>query len=496
MIDRGSETAGVHRTLACAIVLALCASPSWARAQSAPPVDAETIDAAGASVSMDDVSFDESASQEIDSSVLTPQIDALDGPGAEVDPTGVSVFETGEERASPLETLLEPFNFTLKHEIAIGINSPHETVNNRSSFRIEYEKYFLDDFYLRVDTKLNAFWGSDHRAKAENRDIFLENSSRDAFLQFSKGNTSVKVGRQVLIWGESDGGAITDVISPRNFSELFFISLEEARIGQFMATVDRFGPSGTWSLFYVPDAQFNEYPEPGTQYYIDPFQGTAEVRGGDVDRGEYGLRWKKTFGRSDIAVMAASLIDNDFSFRQAGFTDDGRLLVRRDRERFGMLGATFNFASGNWIFSGELAWKSSKAFTTDTLGLLDRPLVDAALRGEYSLGKGGTHSLSLELTNSHIRDWNDSISGTPRNSASAILGWNNTFFNDNLTVSLLSVYSKPYASLQNSIFTSYKWSDRVSLNLDVFYLDVADRRSGLAVYERENNAVFRVLYQF
>lgn len=397
---------------------------------------------------------------------------------------------------SGIAALLQPASFTLKHEIASRINRPHDTVNNRTSFRIEYEKFFLDDFYLRFDTKLTAFWGSDHRAQAEGDSVFFENSSRDAYVQYSKGDTSFKLGRQILIWGESDGGAITDVISPRNFSELFFISLEEARIGQFMATADHFSPAGNWSFFYVPDAQFNEYPEPGTAYYLDPFQGAAVVRGRDTDQGEYGLRWKRTFGRSDVSVMAAHLVDNDLSLRAAGVAADGRPLILRERQRFDMLGSTFNYASGNWLFSGELAAKSPKALGTAEFHLLDRSLIDASLRGEYALGKGGTHSVSLELTNSHVLDWTPLIAGTPRNTASLVLGWNNTFFNENLTASLLSVYSKPYTSLQHSLFLAYKWNDRVSFNLDLFYLDVDDRRSSLFGYKRDNNAVFRILYQF
>ncbi|TXI48901.1 MAG: hypothetical protein E6Q50_09405 [Lysobacter sp.] len=426
---------------------------------------------------------------------VDPADSAMDATGTP--DTTAANGDDGVEAATAQEevSLLDSAKFTLMQEWAVGMNSPRKTVNNRSSFRVEYERHFLDDFYLRFDTKLTGFWKNDHRARAEDRDLLFATNTREAFLQFSHGRNSVKLGRQILIWGESDAGAITDVISPRNYSELFFISLEESRIGQFMATLDHFGPSGDWSYFYVPDAQFNQYPEPGTAYYVDAFEGFA-LRGGDVDKGEYGLRWKRTFGRSDVALMAASLVDNDFAYRAAGLVEDGRPLLRRTRERFEMLGGTFNFATNDWIFSGELAWKTPKRFASIDLTPVDKDLLEASFRVERSLGKSGSHSVSLELTNSHVLDWTSAIAGTPRNSATAVLGWNNTFFNDNFTVNYLAIYSRPYTSLQNLVFTSYKINDKASLNIDAFYLDVADDRSALRSFRRDNNVVFRFLYQF
>lgn len=447
------------------------ADPSPAQPPVATPVEPEVVsDDAG---SMDDFVMDGPA----------------DAPEAGAQP------ENGEATEHAQTTTTSPLKSTLMHELAVGIHSPNEIVNNRSSLRVEYEKHFLSDFYLRLDSKLIAHWANDHKAEARDRSVYPASVTREAFVQFSQGSVSVKAGKQILIWGESDAGAITDVISPRNLSELFFIPLEEARIGQFMVTVDRFAPSGDWSLFYVPDAQYNEYPESGTAYFVEPFPG-ADIRGGDVDRGEYGLRWKRTFGRSDIALMAAHLVDNDIAYALGGVEAGGQPWLQRVKQRYEMVGGTFNYASGDWILSGELAWKHPRAFTTSTLSVVERDQLDASLRAEYALGKGGQHTVSLEATNSHVRDWDDRIVGTPRNAASLVFGWNNVFANETFTVNLLSVMSRPYDALQHSLFTSYKWNDRLSINLDLFYLDVGDDRNPLSIYRGKNNAVLRVLYQF
>ena len=134
-----------------------------------------------------------------------------------------------EKSSSLFQELSAASRFTLKHEASYNTVKPEKTINNRSSFRWEFSKFFGNYFFFQFDTKLNAFWGNDHRGEAEDKDPLLETSTKEAFLQFSAGDTSVKAGIQILIWGESDGGAVTDVISPRDYSELFFISLEESR---------------------------------------------------------------------------------------------------------------------------------------------------------------------------------------------------------------------------------------------------------------------------
>lgn len=398
--------------------------------------------------------------------------------------------------ASSSSTLLPGVRFTLKQEVASPMNK-FDLTNNRTSFRVEYEKYFLENFYVHLDAIKTVFWDRDHRSKGRGVNHFDESTIREAYLQFSKGNTSVKLGNQIMIWGESDAGAITDVIAPRNLSELFFISLEESRISQFMLTVDQFTRVGDWSFFYVPDSQYNEYPEPGTAYYIDPFEGFAVTRGIDTKKSEYGLRWKKTFGNSDIGVMAARLIDNDYALRQYGIDSDGRLLLTREAQRFDMVGFTFNYVTGALLFSGEVAKKSPRAFIDpSTLQIVNKNAVDTSFRMEYSLGNSGTHSVSLEAVNKHIQDWDARISPTPRDTNSLVFGWTNSFFNENLTANLLSVYNDTYTSLQHSLFLTYKVNGRVSLSLDAFHLSVKDLRNELFRFRNGNNAIFRVLYQF
>lgn len=383
---------------------------------------------------------------------------------------------------------------SLVHESSYGESG---VVNNRSWFRVEYSKFFLNNFFVQIDSKLNAFWGRDHRAVAEDESVLFETITPEAFLQYSAagGRTSIKVGQQKLIWGESEAGAITDEVSPRDLSELFFIPLEQSRRGQVMAVLDHFASSGDWTAFFVPDPDFNRYAYPGTAYYIDPFAGG--VKGSDEasdQHHEYGMRWRRAFNNSDISLMAADLVDNDYAYRQEGVTDDGRPVVARSQQRFTMIGGAFNLARGKFLFKGEVAYKFPKAFNDAAFQIVEKDVLDSALGLTYSLGKSNT--LGLEIVNRYVHDWSSGIVSVPRNTSSLVLNANLFFLNENLTVNWLAIYERPYDSYQSSLRTSYKWADNLISSIDVHLVDVPNGRSSLYPYRDKDQIVLRLQYQF
>lgn len=416
-------------------------------------------------------------------------IDGLQYDGGEVEKNDRNLFN------SSIGSFIDNSVITLMHEVALPTRNFDETVNNRSSVRVEYEKYFFKNYFLRFDTKLIGFYANDHRAEADGSDFYFETTVREAYLQYSSGVNSWKFGQQVLIWGESDVGAITDVISPRNVSELFFISLEESRIGQLVFTWDRFTSSGDWSFFFVPFPRLNTYPDPGTAYFIDPFAGQFVEEEKDAGQ-EFGGRWKKTFGVLDLSFMAASLVDNDYLYQLEGVATDGRLHVDKERRRYSMAGLAFIASRGDFLFTGETAYKFSKSLTNSKFDIVERDVIEASLRAEYSLGKSGSHSISLEIADSYIVNWDENTSPTPESNYSIVIGWNNTFFNDNLSINFLSLYNTPYTNWQHSLFTTYKVSDRISVKMDAFYMTVWDDRSDYYSFRNKNSIVFRILYQF
>lgn len=385
--------------------------------------------------------------------------------------------------------------FTLGHEASVRAAGERDIISNRSSLRLEYSRFFLDSFFVQFDSKLNGFWNNDHRARAHDRRA--EVHTQEAFLQYgaSGGATSLKAGVQRLIWGESEGGAITDVVSPRNFREAFVIPLEEARVGQFMLNVDHFSTLGDWSFFYIPRPKFNKYPAKGTAYFIEPFDSNAEIRDEPPGkRHEYGMRWKKTFGKSDISFMAASLLDNDYVYRADGIAGMDGMVISRTAQRFTMAGMTFNYAAGQFLVKGEVALKSPKAFNDARFQLVENDMVDSSLGVTYSMGQSNT--VGVELVNSHVRNWSEQIVGPRRNTSSVVLNTNLFFLSETLSVNWLLIYNRPFTSYQSSIRTSYKWTDNLTFGVDIHAIDAPDRNSPLRPYRDMDQVAFKLHYAF
>jgi len=405
--------------------------------------------------------------------------------------------EAASDEMSISDAVNKPLRLTLGHEASVKTSANHGLVNNRSSIRLEYSKFFLESFFAQFDTKLNAYWSNDHRAEAKDKKVQTETITPEAFLQYSEpnGSTSIKLGVQRMIWGESEGGAITDVVSPRNSSEMFLTRLEESRIGQFMLNVDQFSSSGDWSFFFIPNPKFNKYPKEGTAYYSDPFAGNAYIQtANDPSEHEYGLRWKRYFGRSDISLMAASLMDNDYLYRLDAINPTGKMMISRLKQRFRLAGGTFNYAEGKFLIKGEVAFKSPKGFNDAAYQIIKKDVIDFSLGLTYSLGKADT--IGLELVNSHVSNWGDQIVSSPRNSSSLILNGNFFFLHETLTVNWLTHYTRPYTSYLSSLRTSYKWTDDTTFSVDLHYINVPDKRNALYPVRDMSQIVFRVQYQF
>jgi hypothetical protein len=439
---------------------------------------------------------------EVDNTVFEFDVEETAGEDISFDNDQSEIFgddvalNTKDTQASFLSSLFYGARFTLKHEVFYKVKEPTGIMSNRSSVRLEVARPIGRHFFLQLDTKETFFWENDHRAEAVNKKVTTEPFTREAFLQASFVDTSIKAGIQILIWGESEGGAITDVISPRDYSEAFFISLEESRIGQPMVLLDQFTSVGDFSVFFVPDADFNEYPEKNTAYEYNLFGDSTPYRtqtsGGS--KHEFGGRWKKTFGQSDVAVMAASLIENDYAYRADGSADDGETIITREEKRFTMAGATFNHVRGSFLYKGEVGIKWPRHFNNSDLQIEKRDVLDTAIGMDYS--PGGAYTLSLELVNRHIMDWEEGLTGVRKNANSVVLVWDKNFLNETLSVNWMSIYTTPDQGFVHTLRTAYEWNDYLTLKFEAFYPDISDSGNSYWIYRDQKQVALKFQIQF
>jgi hypothetical protein len=93
---------------------------------------------------------------------------------------------------------------------------------------------------------------------------------REAWIELHLPDSDLRVGRQVIVWGQAEGSFIADLISPVDFSEFLTRSFDDLRSGVDAISYTRY--FGSNSLQLVANPVFKSYtlPVPGSRWDIRP----------------------------------------------------------------------------------------------------------------------------------------------------------------------------------------------------------------------------------
>ena len=331
-------------------------------------------------------------------------------------------------------------HFTLSHQAAYGLRDPEQLIINRSSLRFQWEQLLADRFFFRFDGKTAYDFVYDRPDYNDNvRQRYRTVSGiREAYVQGNFGDLSIKVGKQLVVWGKADSAVVTDVMSPRDLTELVFTEVEDSRLGQQMITFDYYRGASRWSLVLNPDVKVNLLADPGHPYSTlasTLIDAVPEVEPNeDSNNMEVGLRWGTTIEQWDFALMTAEVFTDNPVF---DYTPP--VTVEAIYPRYQMFGAGFNFGSGKFVWKGELAFKKNRLFNrTDSLALTKYRVWDSAFGFDFD--DNGAYNLSMEVTNQHILHWDDGISGQRRNESNLYTIISKNFWDETLTLKYTNSY--------------------------------------------------------
>ncbi len=203
---------------------------------------------------------------------------------------------------------------------------------------------------------------------------------RDAWVEVDIGRSSIKVGKQQIIWGNLDGIKVLDVLNPQRFREFILEDFESSRIGTWSAYMDLMFGAWRAEVALIPDASAHEIPETGAwfeltaprfRYGAEPDQLLPQINTEQPDLGDGAIagRLSRTLGRVDLGLMAVSGLD----FEPLGEIriDDGQLSIEQYYERRVLYGAQMETAFGGFVFRMEASYQPSRTFNTRSENVLD-----------------------------------------------------------------------------------------------------------------------------
>ena len=218
---------------------------------------------------------------------------------------------------------------------------------------------------------VNGPWYNDGNAAIDLREFYLDMQLGGAYL---------RLGKQQVVWGESDGVKVLDVVNPQSFREFILKDPAASRIPLWTVNVELpAGPGGVLQLLWIPDTTYDELAESGTPYALtSPLVVPRRPPGMEVtllepdrpDRliadSDAGARYRVTAGGWDVSLnYLYSYADFPVPFQRLQWRAGKPVGVMQPAYRRNhLLGATASSVFGDVTLRTEVAWNSDRWFTS------------------------------------------------------------------------------------------------------------------------------------
>ncbi|MEP0176458.1 MAG: DUF1302 family protein [Paraglaciecola sp.] len=361
------------------------------------------------------------------------------------------------------------------------------------SFTYSGENFrFYSEYRLRVDTadELEPGKFDEPTSSAFSKRMNLSGSAefeiREFFVDGYLGEVFLKLGKQQIVWGQSDGLRVLDVVNPLNYREFILTGLDERRIPLWSASAEI--GLGQWQLqtVWVPDQTYNYLPS-GTNaptfaftssLYIPSIQHADQVV----------LKAPKTRGKI--------FNDSDFGFRLSTFTENGwdigvvyfyhyrdesvlyrehveeALIIQPQFERSHLLGFSASNVLGDVILRSEVGYSTNVHYLTDWSVTQNDQHTSSEVAMVLGLDYQGISNvfLTAQIFASHINHFHHDII-REQTEYQYTMRYEQTFYNETWTLSLQNIQSinREDGLLQLSLEHQYSSSIILSLGCDIFY---------------------------
>lgn len=254
---------------------------------------------------------------------------------------------------------------TKTHDVSLRIPGgplvtiPHEAdvETNRLAANVRYQYAFAPGWLLQASGFARIFLIDDYEFEALDKGLETEYRLNEFFIQRSFDTHSIKLGNQTVVWGEVDGNSVLDVINVTEFRDFSIIDIEDARLNQPMLVWDyfgdRFGERSRLSTFVTLYPEYNPPVVRGSPFFSEPPFNITDYKRSSSLEFEAGVRWSRSFEGSDVALMAAHLIENQLSYSPPIAPGQDAL---SDNNAFSLIGFSANRALGSLLLNLDIAY--------------------------------------------------------------------------------------------------------------------------------------------
>ena len=376
--------------------------------------------------------------------------------------------------------------------------------NHRTGINVRYQNAIAPGWLIQGSWQGRIYWKEDYEYEANNNRIEDEYRINEIFVQRSTQGQSFRLGRQTVVWGETVGNSVLDVINHNEFRDFTIIDVEDTRLNQWMLLWDVFDKESSWSTFINLYPEFNPRPIRG-----GPFDFDLGYEINPVDRGndpifEIGSQWRRSYGSSDISVMAAYLYENQLRYERPIFPSDKANPVKND---YILIGFSANRAVRKLLLTLDVAMKRGVLIDGSTfvgVGSYNTPTnvkkdqVGISLGFEYGITNYQTVSLGVQLKK--MKDERAGLSEEQVLSNQGVYGswlfrYGNRLKNDDLELSLTLQGDLEGEAALLAGNAAYKINDNWTAGLQILTIH-ANGNSELQYYKNDVRLGAALAYSF
>ncbi len=285
-----------------------------------------------------------------------------------------------EPQPGLFETLRDRLDVTgyVKNETALRLHSPHQLSKSQNWLQAEIEFELTDwaeltilgrsmfDPVNHLETNIEDFRTSPVD-RLEGGDSF-QAELRELYLDVLYEDFDIRLGRQQIVWGESIGLRILDVINPQDFREFILNDFIDARIPLWGLRVDYTLSDWTFEGLWLPDFEANRPADQGSEFQFRnvPAQALRSANQPEdwrLSDSEVGFRITRFLRNMDLSVNYLY----SWSDFPVPFLDRNTFRFKPRHERFHLIGGSFNYAFDVFVIRGEGGLRLGEHFVSADL---------------------------------------------------------------------------------------------------------------------------------
>ena len=405
------------------------------------------------------------------------------------------------------QTLRDRLDVTgfVKNESALRLYSPHQfsKVQNWLQAEIEFELTDWAELTIlgrsmfdpvnHLETNIDDF----HSSPVDRLEIgdSFQAELRELYLDVLYEDFDIRLGRQQIVWGESIGLRILDVINPQDFREFILNDFIDARIPLWGLRVDYTLSDWTFEGIWLPDFEASRPADQGSEFQFRnmplpalPFQPpppfpsvqlrpVREPEDWRLSDSEVGFRATRFLRNMDLSLnYLYSWSDFPVPFRRVLAPNTFRFEPRH--ERFHLIGGSFNYAFNVFVIRGEGGLRLGEYFVSDDPnerdGVRQREFLSYVLGLDWTVNDNLMANIQF-FQNVIFSTPGDLVDESVNNAVSLLLL--SDFMHETLHPQLLVLYGINFGDLLIRPQVRYEFSDYLSATIGVDFF--TGSRAGL-----------------